>query len=113
VKTQKERQLDSPTEFDALPPEKQAALLVWIAQAMKPAAVFGRHTSYSMKHAAEEVLGYVSNGEFKGAMLAAGYEPKDLDELNWTFKARPCVRGLGIASTYAEALGYVREEWAA
>jgi hypothetical protein len=105
--------LDSPAEFDVLPPAKQAALLAWIAQVMKPASTFGRHTSYGIKHAFEDVGFYVTNGEFKGAMLVAGYVPKDPDELNWTFKARPRVRGLGIASTYAEALGYTREERAA
>ncbi len=28
----------------------------------------------------------MTNGEFKGAMLAAGYEPVDRTELNWKFR---------------------------
>jgi hypothetical protein len=114
IPLEKGRMHDSPAEFDILLPAKQAALLAWIAYAMKPASTFGRHDSYTIKHAAEEALGfYVTNGEFKGAMLAAGHEPKDRDEQNWTFKVRPLRRGRGIASTYAEALGYVRRERAA
>lgn len=101
------REKDSPAEFYALPRPRRAALLAWIARAMKPAASFGRHTSYAIKHCAEEDLGYVSNGEFKGAMLAAGYEPKDRDDRNWTFKVRPRRRGQGIADTPAQARGYV------
>lgn len=32
---------------------------------------------------------YVTNGAFKGAMLAAGYKPVKRGEQNWQFRQRP------------------------
>lgn len=102
--------LDPPEEFDALPPAKKSALLAWIDGAMIPAKTYGKHTSYTLKHCFGDDGFYVTNGEFKGAMLAAGYEPKDRKAQNWTFKVRPRARGLGVARTHSEALGYTLPE---
>src|SRR5438094_10451458 len=43
-----------------------------------------------MQHALEEWPGgfYVTNGAFKGAMLAAGFRPEDERALNWHFFLR-------------------------
>lgn len=49
-----------------------------------------RHTSYGMKHWLEDAVGcYISNNQFKDAMLSLGFEPSDYSELNWCFKVKP------------------------
>jgi hypothetical protein len=90
-------ELDSPKEFDLLPPLKRELLLRWIDLVLYPAVTIWRDTtSYGLKHAAEDDLGfYISNGQFKGAMLEAGYEPADTWEQNWMFRARPRRRYTG------------------
>lgn len=85
--------LDQPEAFNMLDPLEKAALLAWIGYAMRPASRYSDHTSYGMKHAFEHVCFYATNGQFKGAMLAAGYEPEDPTELNWVFKVKPRRRG--------------------
>ena len=46
-------------------------------------------TSYGIKHEFEKDTGvYLTNGHFKGAMLVAGFDPIDYDELNWEFKIK-------------------------
>jgi hypothetical protein len=88
---------DSPKEFDLLPPLKRELVLQWISWTMCPAVTIWRDaTSYGLKHAAEDDLGfYISNGQFKGAMLEAGYEPVDTLDRNWLFRARPQRRYTG------------------
>jgi hypothetical protein len=88
---------DSPKEFDLLPLLKRELLLRWIDLVLYPAATVWRDaTSYGLKHAAEDDLGfYISNGEFKGAMLEAGYESADAWEQNWMFRVRPQRRYTG------------------
>ena len=46
---------------------------------------------------------------FKGALLAAGYRPRDPFELNWFFNARPQNRRDPAESDYASRLGYALE----
>ncbi len=99
--------IDPPGEFDALSPHEQAALLFWIRHAMKPAVTFGRDSSYGLKHLFEDATGlYFSNGSFKGAMLAAGHNPKDRLQRNWTFDSRPRHRRRVESSCYMERTGY-------
>ena len=83
--------LDKAEAYDALSPAEQGTLLEWIRLAIQPARRIGNETSYALKHDFEEDGFYVSNGEFKGAMLAAGYAPtaSTQDELNWRFAVRP------------------------
>jgi hypothetical protein len=90
-------ELDSPKEFDLLPPLKRELLLRWIDLVLYPAVTIWRDTtSYGLKHAAEDDLGfYISNGQFKGAMLAAGHKPADTWEQNWMFRVRPRRRYTG------------------
>ncbi len=83
--------LNRPEDHDALTHKEQAALGVWIAANMRPSRTPDPYrTSYGIKHRFEESEGgfYLSNGQFKGAMLVAGYEPVDATELNWRFRAR-------------------------
>jgi hypothetical protein len=35
-----------------------------------------RHSSYGLKHMAEEDIGYITNGQFIAAMMACGYRYK-------------------------------------
>ncbi len=83
--------LNCPEDHDALWREERAVLRAWIAANMRAAKTPDPYrTSYGLKHRFEESEGgfYLSNGAFKGAMLAAGYEPADKSELNWRFWAR-------------------------
>ena len=46
-----------------------------------------QHSSYGLKHrfeAAENGF-YITNGQFKGAMLKAGFKPVDRRVLNWIY----------------------------
>ena len=45
------------------------------------------HTSYGMKHLLERDTGvYLTNNEFKDAMLLAGYRPVNPNDLNWKYR---------------------------
>jgi hypothetical protein len=90
--------LDPPEEYERLSPLEKAALREWIRLAMEPHGR-ERYSSYYLKHEFERLDGlpnldgfYVTNGQFKGAMLEAGYEPVQRNELgqrNWSFGVRP------------------------
>lgn len=80
---------DCPEAYERLTPAEQAALLEWIRLAIKSAKTIAPNTSYGIKHDFEEVGFYITNGQFKGAMLTAGYAPANPDELNWEFRIRP------------------------
>ena len=82
--------LDLPDEYDQLSPAELATLLEWIRLAIKPAKTAVIGSSYGIKHDFEDVTYlYVTNGQFKGAMLAAGYAPVNRGERNWRFRIRP------------------------
>jgi hypothetical protein len=85
--------VNPPTEYEQLASAKKELLAHWIRKAMKPSSKYDeQHSSYGIKHHFEQETGiYVSNGEFKGAMLIAGYLPKRVTHQNWTFQ---------IAKTY-------------
>ncbi len=80
---------DSPEEFKQLPMERQAALLDWIEFNLIPIQSYNeKHTSYGIKHLIhleEHENSYFTNGEFKGAMLEAGYRVKNMNSQNWIF----------------------------
>lgn len=61
----------------------------WIRKNIRPQKeVNTNHTSYGLKHKLENDTGlYITNNEFKNAMLLAGYEPVDETELNWRYRA--------------------------
>lgn len=47
------------------------------------------HTSYGMKHMLEHDTGiYLTNNEFKDAMLLAGFQPVNPKELNWIYRVK-------------------------
>ena len=82
--------INHPDRFEELTADKQRALLGWIAESLVPTRRAGELTSYGLKHEFEGSLSgfYVTNGEFKGAMLTAGYSPVDENRLNWSFRYR-------------------------
>ena len=76
------------TQYDELPEEATDALNWWIDTYISPAKTCTDWlNSYALKQVFEwTVNGYVSNDQFKAAMLEKGYTPIDLFELNWHFK---------------------------
>lgn len=81
-------EIDSPDKFQELPEERRQFLLNWIANNLKPIQRINlNHHSYEMKHWVEDEYPeeYFTNGEFKGAMLEAGYRVKDSSAQNWQF----------------------------
>jgi hypothetical protein len=90
---ERDRAANDPAGFRQLTPAEQAALGGWIRDVLVPAKTIFRRTSYGMKHDFErEPQGfYLTNGMFKGAMQAAGYQPVDADELNWCFRVKPAI----------------------
>ena len=83
--------VNDPRCLQDLPAGQQAVLIRWIRDVLVPAGRAFHRTSYGMKHDFENEPGgfYVTNGMFKGAMLAAGYQPVDASEINWRFRVRP------------------------
>jgi len=80
---------NSPARFKLASQVKQQKILDWIEKNVKPGRK--KYNSYQLKHFAEDDIGeYINNGEMKGAMLQAGYEPhKDtLNYINWGFQLR-------------------------
>jgi hypothetical protein len=82
---------NDPRCWDQLSSDRQAALVGWIRDVLVPAGRAFHRSSYAMKHDFEREPGgfYVTNGMFKGAMLAAGHQPVDAREINWRFRVRP------------------------
>ena len=84
---------NDPKEYDEMPEKEKEQLQKWIADTCQPSKNLSSRTSYSIKHDFEAVGFYVTNGMFKGALLAAGYKPCTLDAKdiwdNWRFYMRP------------------------
>ncbi|MBA1354657.1 MULTISPECIES: hypothetical protein [Staphylococcus] len=87
--------INQPEHFETLSQVKQNALLEFCYAMNKIKSFNTRHSSYGLKHVFErryrEALSgtfegsYITNGQFKGAMLKAGFEVKDKAQLNWCF----------------------------
>jgi len=75
-------------EYNKLSKTQQNELQSWIkGRFTHRKTVNKNHTSYGYKHVFEnDIHGfYISNEQFKGAMLEAGYEPRDKSAKNWSF----------------------------
>lgn len=61
----------------------------WINKNMVPARrKLNGHDSYGLKHVLQHDTGlYLTNNEFKDAMLLMGFAPVDPNALNWTYRA--------------------------
>ena len=69
------------------PKEEQETALRWILENIKPRkTVLRERTSYGIKHILQRDCNlYLTNNQFKDAMLLSGYEPTDPNELNWHY----------------------------
>jgi hypothetical protein len=81
--------LDLSSAYDELNQAEKDVIAYWIEHAIGKATKNSNRTSYGIKHDFERDGFYLTNGQFKGAMLVAGYQPEDAQELNWTFKIKP------------------------
>ena len=78
--------VNDPRAFDELSKEEQAILLSWIKRNFIMIETFNvKHSSYDLKHVFENEGVYITNGQFKGAMLKAGFSVKDMKADNWNF----------------------------
>ena len=77
-------------DYNKLSEEKKRILKEWIERNFIPRekTYLDDWTSYGLKHIFEKSPEgfYVSNDQFKWAMLECGYEPQDPTVLNWKFK---------------------------
>jgi len=78
-------QTDSPLAFYRMLDHEQEVLADWCDQLVKIKTINQRHSSYGLKHIFSSNAFYVTNGEFKGAMLVAGFTPDDKTRTNWCF----------------------------
>ncbi|WP_313127033.1 hypothetical protein [Proteiniclasticum ruminis] len=80
---------DHPNEFYDLPEETQKYVLAIITDYLSPIKSYNRSvTSYGLKHLIQkEKFGnlYLTNGQFKGAMLLSGFNAADTSKQNWHF----------------------------
>ena len=82
--------INKPEDFYNLTTEEKDILRNWIRSNLKPIkSVNKRHSSYGLKHYFEKDKVnrgfYITNGQFKGAMLEYGFKPYIEYELNWQF----------------------------
>lgn len=80
-----------PREYDDLPECNRYVLQEWTKECLEPVRTknyYPYRTSYGLKHKFNGSNSgfYVTNGQFKGAMFEAGFEPEKVNTLNWTFK---------------------------
>jgi len=81
---------NDPEHYNELSARKKAVLLVWIMSNIEPHRTKGYRcirSSYRLKHDFERSRAgfYITNGQFKKAMMLSGFEPKDRNALNWHF----------------------------
>ena len=68
----------------------QEAVISWITDHIRESRrILRSRSSYVLKHDLECDTGiYLTNNEFKDAMMRCGYMPVDQDELNWHYRIR-------------------------
>lgn len=84
-----ELKTNSPSYFLKFSDKEQETLVNYCLVAFVPSDyTLKDSSSYGMKHIFENSPTgfYVSNGQFKGAMLMAGFIPVNPHELNWNYK---------------------------
>src|SRR5215213_5619052 len=83
-----------PDRYELLTADQKESLRIWIEMSLEPSEEGEPEMcSYGMKHLFETspIGSYIDNGQMKGAMLAAGYEPSSVgpaSTFNWGFRAR-------------------------
>ncbi len=68
--------------------EEQEVVFDWIAKNIQPRKTENRRlSSYGLKHVLQRDTGiYITNNQFKDAMLLCGYTPVRVNELNWRYR---------------------------
>ncbi|MGD9679223.1 MAG: RNA-binding domain-containing protein [Vulcanibacillus sp.] len=81
------QELDRPSDFMNLDDETRRKVLAWCEKYFVPSqSIYLDMSSYGLKHILEKDTDiYLTNGQFKGAMILSGFIPKSIDELNWYF----------------------------
>ncbi len=74
--------------FSDLLEEEQNLVKEWIYENITPRNTpLYSSSSYALKHVLERDTGiYMTNNQFKDAMLTYGYKPVNQKELNWSFR---------------------------
>ena len=81
---------NDPIDFLRLSETEQSALNEWIDYALEPSDDYiCPDSSYGIKHIYERDMGkYVTNGQFKGAMIHYGFDPINPRELNCYYRIK-------------------------
>lgn len=71
-----------------IPEDLQQIVLLWIQDNIRPIKSPNNwHSSYGIKHILQHDTNiYLTNNQFKDAMMQCGYLPVDPDRLNWNFR---------------------------
>lgn len=80
--------INSPDRYGAVPADQKEIVTRWIKKNILPRKTpLNEHTSYGLKHIFEwsDTGFYMTNGEFKGAMIASGFEPVK-EDLNCNYR---------------------------
>lgn len=79
--------IDRPADILSLPNDIRNKVVEWCKRYFTKSKSFNlKHSSYGLKHILQDLDGtYLSNGQFKAAMLLGGFSYKDVSELNWHF----------------------------
>ena len=83
---------DDPELFSGLFDDEQRIVRHWIAAKIKPSIRVNKYeSSYTLKHRLEQATGiYMTNNQFKDAMLLCGYRPVDSRRMNWIYRIKNC-----------------------
>ena len=79
--------------YEEMPAAEKAILIDWIEEHLTPFRAMRfdmTYSSYNYKHFFEKSENgfYVTNGQFKGAMLSLGFIPHCNSAMNWHFKIK-------------------------
>lgn len=79
--------IDRPNQFLNLESDVQSKVLQWCKKFFIPTKTFNdKYTSYGLKQILQHYDGtYLTNGQFKGAMILSGFDVKNLEDVNWIF----------------------------
>jgi len=97
--TQKNFDYDQhPDRFYDMKQELQEIAIEWVQKNLRPAdRPLHGVSSYGLKHVLHsDIKLYMTNGEFKGAMLACGFKPVKPKEWNWYFRLDKRSPGLNL-----------------
>jgi len=86
----KNNTINEPEEYNKISITDKQTVEKWIKEhILSQKKPNNRHTSYGIKHLFEEDKEnsgfYMSNGEFKGALLACGFKPVNEHIMNWKY----------------------------